>query len=609
MDDNGMDIAVENSGVVYVTGDTASNDFPCVNQYQANPDGHQYDAFISRVDTNRTGTSGLTFSTYLGGGHSDDGRGIAVDNTGYAYVTGQTGSTDFPLANEYQADQGLSDAYVARFLFSYLTLLSPNGGEEWGPGTVHDVTWENTGIQGNLKLTLWQNDQLVALISNEFEPGVTSYAWTVGECLTGAALPGSGYTIKIKEIGGLNSDSGDAPFTILPLAVTSPNGSELLTSGTFRDITWNAPGLSNNLKIGLLKDGAVLGLIADNVDPSTGSYRWSVGQYSGGPAAPGAGYKIGIKVKGISFADKSDVPFTILSPPTLTLTSPNGGEAWPAGIPRTITWTTTGIPGPVNINLYKDGVKVGTITDYVEAGIPFYSWNVGQVAGGSVSPGSGYAVRVRFRGTAIIDYSDAPFNILSTLSVTSPNGGEDWQLVTPHNITWVASADIDLLKISLWKDGLQVGTIAGNIPGSTGSYPWIAGAYIGGTAAAGPGYTVKIKEQGDVNADVGDAPFTLSSPIRVVAPNGGENWQIGTYRDISFSAPGIAGNLEISLLKDGSPVGVIVSSIGPAARSYPWLVGQYIGGSAAAGTGYTVMVKEIGTASADTSDAAFTLID
>ena len=40
--------------------------------------------------------SGLVYSTYLGGSDDDSGFGIAVDGAGSAYVTGYTGSTDFP---------------------------------------------------------------------------------------------------------------------------------------------------------------------------------------------------------------------------------------------------------------------------------------------------------------------------------------------------------------------------------------------------------------------------------------------------------------------------------------------------------------------------------
>ena len=71
-------------------------------------------AFVTKF--NPTGT-GLVFSTYLGGSGSDVGHGIAVDTTGNTYVTGGTGSTNFPTTlNPIQLHTGggLSDAFVTK---------------------------------------------------------------------------------------------------------------------------------------------------------------------------------------------------------------------------------------------------------------------------------------------------------------------------------------------------------------------------------------------------------------------------------------------------------------------------------------------------------------
>ena len=57
----------------------------------------------------------LGYSTYLGGDGFDFGRGIAVDASGHAYVTGETLSGDFPTKNQYQTDQLGYDAFVAKF--------------------------------------------------------------------------------------------------------------------------------------------------------------------------------------------------------------------------------------------------------------------------------------------------------------------------------------------------------------------------------------------------------------------------------------------------------------------------------------------------------------
>ena len=62
---------------------------------QTDSAGGAFDAFVTKL--NATG-SGLVYSTYLGGGGglTRHGFGIAVDGAGSAYVTGDTGSTDFP---------------------------------------------------------------------------------------------------------------------------------------------------------------------------------------------------------------------------------------------------------------------------------------------------------------------------------------------------------------------------------------------------------------------------------------------------------------------------------------------------------------------------------
>jgi uncharacterized protein (TIGR03437 family) len=110
--DRGFGIAVDNSGSVYVVGQTASNNFPTKNAAQS-VFGGAADIFVTKLNPNG---SEITYSTYLGGIENDPGLGIAVDPAGNAYVTGWTNSTNFPLKQPLQSEfaDGGGDAIVAK---------------------------------------------------------------------------------------------------------------------------------------------------------------------------------------------------------------------------------------------------------------------------------------------------------------------------------------------------------------------------------------------------------------------------------------------------------------------------------------------------------------
>ncbi len=110
--DSGYGIAVDKAENVYVAGLTSSTNFPLANAIQAFYGGGDGDAFVAEL--NASGRM-LVFSTFLGGSASDSASDVAVDDAGNAYITGVTGSTNFPMANPLQpASAGGADAFVAK---------------------------------------------------------------------------------------------------------------------------------------------------------------------------------------------------------------------------------------------------------------------------------------------------------------------------------------------------------------------------------------------------------------------------------------------------------------------------------------------------------------
>jgi hypothetical protein len=92
--DIGYAIAIEGSGDVYISGGTTSINYPTTpGAFQTAYGGGDTDVFISKL--NSTGTA-LLYSTYIGGSENEDGRAIATDGSGNAYITGMTYSTDYP---------------------------------------------------------------------------------------------------------------------------------------------------------------------------------------------------------------------------------------------------------------------------------------------------------------------------------------------------------------------------------------------------------------------------------------------------------------------------------------------------------------------------------
>ncbi|MCO5971331.1 SBBP repeat-containing protein [Actinoallomurus soli] len=113
-------IAVDASGNAYLTGLTASSDFPTTaGAYQGTLAG-ALDAFVTKL---APADGALVYSTYLGGTGSELGYEITVGSSGNAYVTGATDSTDYP-----HTSGAVQATFGGGYIDAFVTALDPDGG-------------------------------------------------------------------------------------------------------------------------------------------------------------------------------------------------------------------------------------------------------------------------------------------------------------------------------------------------------------------------------------------------------------------------------------------------------------------------------------------------
>jgi Beta-propeller repeat len=130
--DDAKAVALDASGAVYITGVTASSDFPVTSSaFQSTL--HDVDAYVAKLSSDG---STLLYSTFIGGTGFDVGTAIAVDPQGRAYVAGSTESPNFPTRNAVQTKNGDSwDAFVLRVnaegnQLDYSTVLGGDGTQQ-----------------------------------------------------------------------------------------------------------------------------------------------------------------------------------------------------------------------------------------------------------------------------------------------------------------------------------------------------------------------------------------------------------------------------------------------------------------------------------------------
>jgi uncharacterized repeat protein (TIGR01451 family) len=216
-------LAVDANGAAYITGTTSSPDYPVAGASQPAKGGNS-DAFVTKLNS----SGAISYSTYLGGGGSDTGRGIAIDGAGNAYVAGFTSSLDFPTVNPISKTfGGIFDVFVAKVGVApdiVVTMTGGSGPVNFGSQLTYNITVANNGEAPAAGVQL-----IDTLMSGG---GVVSVNTNRGSC--------SGNRIVNCDLGTLNvGESAAITLVALPPAVTTMMNSATASTTTAESTTTN----------------------------------------------------------------------------------------------------------------------------------------------------------------------------------------------------------------------------------------------------------------------------------------------------------------------------------------------------------------------------------
>ncbi len=433
----------------------------------------------SGVQTLNAGSSQSFTITPNSGYHIAD---VLVDGSSVEAVT----SYEF---DNLSADHTIAASFAADPVVTYTVTASAGAGGNISPAGAQTL---NAGSSQSFTITANTGYHIADVLVDGSSVGpVTSYEFD---------NLGADHTIA----------ASFAADPVAVLAVTSPNGGESLPAGIPVTVTWSSPSVTTGVfavwavsqtttySLGTVNaNGGSAYAASWNVNVPTGNYRIRV--------------SYGLTAGTYTTTDYSDAAFAVT--PGVTVTSPNGGESLPAGIPVTVTWSSPPVAsGVFTVWALSQGgtyYNIGTVN--ANGGTAYSAtWTA------NAPPGS-YRLRVSYGVTAgttytITDYSDAYFTVTPGATVTWPNGGESLPANVPVTVTWssppVASGVFTVWALSQGGTYYNIGTVNANGSVSYGKVWNVkapAGSYrirVSYGVTAGTTYTI---------TDYSDAYFTVTT--------------------------------------------------------------------------------------------------
>lgn len=238
-------------------------------------------------------------------------------------------------------------------------------------------------------------------------------------------------------------------------------------------------------------------------------------------------------------------------------------------------WSFTTIPQIFTINCLSSPIQGGTtsgcgsfsqgtqvnLTATSNNGYRFVNWTEGQNV---VSTNSNYSFTILSNRTLTVN-----FELIPTLTLSQPNGGEIWQEGSLQEIKWI-SVNVATIKIEYSTNNGQTWiSIINSLPASAGKYDWTLPNSLTTQAK------VRISDTSDSSVnDLSNNTFTISPipSLTLTQPNGGEIWQRSSSQEIKWTSVGIQ-NIKIEFsTNSGSSWQVLSQSTQASTEKFDWMI-------------------------------------
>jgi hypothetical protein len=411
-----------------------------------------------------------------------------------------------------------------------LTLTSPNGAESWQIGSLHNITWISSGSPPIVKLEYSTNNGVTWNTITTSTSNDGTEPWTVPNDITNEAL------VRISDLDDDPTDQSDQVFSIVEISPFFQDGVNGYNGTRDTRIFSTTPGTNYG-------NGDELHL--DN-DEST-LLSWDL-----------TSIPIGSTINSV------DVTFNITNLSTDTYEFYEMKRAW---VENEATWNnyasglSWGVPG-ADGTADRGSTVLGTITPSTLGSntISLNAAGVAMVQSWVNNPSTNHGFIIMdysnsngadFSSREVVTVSDRPnltinYTSLPTLTLTSPNGTESWEVGSSQNITWSSTGSLPNVKLEYSSDG---GTIWNLITATTtndGTESWTVPNDITATAL------VRISDLDDDPTDQSDQFFSIAPmpTLTVVTPNGGEIWETNSTQEITWGSVNTSGTVKVEYSVD-----------------------------------------------------------